>query len=108
MGNDDKGSELNNWMTLLTRFSNRPLSKQLIGQIDSHFSYFWAQNRLDSITKDDEYLNQCPRQVKNYIMIQYLFDDIIFKHRSFFNTDKNRDSKFLYDVCFGFKPQKFD
>ena len=30
-GDDDKGSELNDWMTLLTRFSNRPLSKELIG-----------------------------------------------------------------------------
>ena len=41
-------------------------------------------------------------------MVQYLFDDIIFKHREFFNTHENRKSKFLYDICFGFKPQKFD
>ena len=27
MGSEDKGSELNNWMTLLTRFTNKPLSK---------------------------------------------------------------------------------
>ena len=27
MGQDDKGSELNNWMTLLTRFTNKPLPK---------------------------------------------------------------------------------
>ena len=53
-------------------------------------------------------MNQCPRRVKNYILTEYLFDDIIFKHRFFFNTDQNRNSKFLYDVCFGFKPQKFD
>lgn len=31
MGDDDKGSELNNWMTLLTRFRHLPLSKELIG-----------------------------------------------------------------------------
>ena len=107
MGNDDKGSDLNDWMTLLTRFTNRPLSKQLIGQIDGHFSFYWAKNRLNSITKDDEYLNQCPRRVKNYIMIEYLFDDIIYKHRRFFGSQENRKSKFLYDVCFGFKPQRF-
>lgn len=57
---DDKGSELNNWMTLLTRFTNKPLSKQLINQIDKHFSFYWANDRLKNISKDNEYLNSCP------------------------------------------------
>jgi hypothetical protein len=57
---DDKGSELNNWMTLLTRFTNKPLSKQLINQIDKHFSFYWANDRLKNINKDNEYLNSCP------------------------------------------------
>ena len=46
--------------------------------------------------------------VKKYIMMHYLFDDIIFKFRNFFNTNENKDSKFLYDICFGLKPAKFD
>jgi len=108
MGNEDKGSELNNWMTLLTRFTNRPLDKELVGEIDNNFSYYWAKDRLFGMNKDDEYLNQCPRQVKRHILINYLFDDIIFKFRNFFNTNENLQSKFLYDVCFGLKPQKFD
>ena len=57
MGSEDKGSELNNWMTLLTRFTNKPLSKQLINQIDKHFSYYWLHDRLKSMNKDDQYLN---------------------------------------------------
>ena len=61
-----------------------------------------------SITKDFEYLNQCPRIVKRHIMMNYLFDDIIYKHRLFFMTYKNKDSKFIYDICFGFKPAKFE
>jgi hypothetical protein len=108
MGNEDKGSELNNWMTLLTRFTNRPLDKELVGEIDNNFSYYWAKDRLFGMNKDDEYLNQCPRQVKRHILINYLFDDIIFKFRNFFNTNENLQSKLLYDVCFGLKPQKFD
>lgn len=40
--------------------------------------------------------------------MHYLFDDIIFKYRFFFNIEKNKDSEFLYDVCFGLYPQKFD
>ena len=108
MGNDDKGSDLNSWMTRLTRFTDKPLPKPLINQIDRHFSFFWANDRTESISLDDEYLNQCPPMVKKYIMMHYLFDDIIFKFRNFFNTNENKDSKFLYDVCFGLKPAKFD
>lgn len=41
-------------------------------------------------------------------MIHYLFDDIFYKFRFFFNTQKYKDSKFLYDISFGLKPRKFD
>lgn len=108
MGSDDRGSELNTWMNLLNRFSEKPLPSDLVNQIDKHYSYQWNNDRLSSIKKDNEYLNQCPRQVKNYIMKNYLFDDIIFNHRFFFNTNENKNSKFLYDVCFGLVPAKFD
>ena len=48
MGNDNKKdvTELNNWMILLTRFNNIPLPKHLINQINGHFSFFWAHDRL--------------------------------------------------------------
>ena len=38
----------------------------------------------------------------------YLFDDIIYNHRHFFNTSENKNSQFLCDVCFGLTPAKFD
>ena len=57
MGNDSNGSDLNNWTLLLTRFASKPLSPILINQIDSHFSFFWEQNRLNSMEIDDEYLS---------------------------------------------------
>ena len=38
----------------------------------------------------------------------YLFDDIIYKYRYFFHSEENKNSKFLYDVCFGLRPQNFD
>jgi hypothetical protein len=41
-------------------------------------------------------------------MIHYLFDDIIYKYRAFFHSSEHHNSKFLYDICFGFRPQKFD
>ena len=84
MGNDSNGSDLNNWTLLLTRFASKPLSTVLINQIDSHFSYYWGQNRLNSMQIDDEYMNQCPKQIKYHILLHYLFDDIIFRFRTFF------------------------
>ncbi len=41
-------------------------------------------------------------------MIHYLFDDIFYKFRFFFNSQKYKDSKFLYDISFGLKPRKFE
>lgn len=61
MGNESNGSDLNNWTLLLTRFATKPLPPTLINQIDSHFSFFWDQNRLNSMEIDDEYLSQCPK-----------------------------------------------
>lgn len=57
MDNESNGSDLNNWTLLLTRFhASKPFSPVLINQIDSHFSFYWAQNRLNSMDFDDEYL----------------------------------------------------
>ncbi|CDW87085.1 cation channel family protein [Stylonychia lemnae] len=79
MGVIDKGTDLHNWMTLLTRFTNnKPLPKSLSAQIENHFGYFWANDRLASLSQ------------------------------MFFNTQENRESRFLYDVSFGFMPRKFE
>lgn len=40
-------------------------------------------------------------------MIHYLFDDVFYKFRFFFNYNKYKDSKFLYDISFGLKPRRF-
>jgi len=41
-------------------------------------------------------------------MTNYLFEDLFYKFRMFFNTQENRESRFLYDVSFGFMPRKFE
>lgn len=54
-------------------------------------------------------MHQVPKVVKHYILLSYLFDDIIYRFRSFFQIDYIKSSScFLYDVCFGLKPAKFD
>lgn len=59
---DDRGQQLNNWMTLIARFTGKPsLKEEFINQIDRHFSFYWNQDRLASISKDNEFLNQLPK-----------------------------------------------
>jgi potassium voltage-gated channel Eag-related subfamily H protein 8 len=87
MGSIDRGTELHNWMTLLTRYTNnKPLPKGLINQIDNHFAYYWANDRLNAMSKKDEFLNALPRSIKSHIIKHYLFDDIFYRFRLFFNT----------------------
>lgn len=50
LSNEEQTFELHNWMTLLTRFrDSKPLPNQLYRQINQHFKYYWANNRLASI-----------------------------------------------------------
>ena len=48
-----------------------------------------------------------PKSIKRGIIVHYLFDDIFYNFRLFFNPTKNKDSKFLYDIAFGLKPRHF-
>jgi hypothetical protein len=41
-------------------------------------------------------------------MTQYLYEDIFKKFRAFFNPTENKESRFLYDVSFGFMPWRFE
>ncbi len=41
-------------------------------------------------------------------MTNYLFEDIFYKFRMFFHTNENQESRFLYDVSFGFMPRRFE
>ena len=94
-------------MILLTRFrENRPLPTSLYRQINSHFKYYWANNRLTHV-KNNEFIKTLPRSIKKGIVVHYLFDDIFYNFRFFFNPQKYRDSKFLHDIAFGLKPRHF-
>jgi hypothetical protein len=106
IGTVDRSLDLHNWMSLLTKFTNnKPLPRQLINSMDSHFSYFWNSDRLANVERDDIYMVTLPRSLKRSLMTNYLFKDIFTNFRTFFKTFENRHSKFLYDVSFGFMPR---
>jgi len=80
MGIIDRASNLHNWLTQLTKYTNnKPLPKGLITQIEKHFQYFWAHDRLASLSRTDEHLQALPRQIKRHIVTNYLFEDILYK-----------------------------
>jgi len=41
-------------------------------------------------------------------MTVYLFSDIFKQFKRFFNVDSAKESRFLYDIAFGFMPRKFE
>lgn len=100
--------ELHNWVTLLTRFrDNRPLPNSLYRQINEHFKYYWSNNRIAEMEKDNNFIDQLPKSISTGIIVHYLFDDVFYNFRFFFNPQKNKDSKFLRDIAFGLKPRAF-
>jgi hypothetical protein len=70
LGEKDESNDLHNWLNLLNRYrGNKPLSKELINSIDNHFSYYWQNDRLDAVSKNNEFLNALPRVIKRSIMV---------------------------------------
>ena len=109
MGVVDKSGNLHNWFVLLTRFTNnQPLPKSLSYQIEQNFSYYWKEDRLACLNTDDHYLEALPRKIKSQIMTVYLFSDVFIQFKRFFKVNTDNETKFLYDIAFGFMPRKFE
>ena len=99
---------MHNWLTLLARFrENKPLPNKLYRQINEHFRYYWINNRLTQVDRDNEFINALPGSIKRSIIVHYLFDDIFYNFRTFFNPQRYSDTKFLYDIAFGLSPRFF-
>lgn len=109
IGISDKGSDLQNWLSLLNNFSkNKPFNSDLINRIDKHFAYFWKNDRNASISKDDPYLTSLPKRLRLKVM-EFLWGDVFDKFSNFFlYTSGNREKfyKFYYDISFGLLPRR--
>ena len=111
MSLEDKTQGLRNWLTFLSRFTNKkPLPRSLYNQISQHFDYFWTYDRVAAIHQHSDTLNELPKSMKRKLMTNYLFEDIFKNFKFFFKTtqDSNREQKFLYDISYGFLPRHFD
>ena len=88
VGKVDQSGDLNNWMILLTRFTNnQPLTKSLTTEIEANFAYYWVKDRVACLNSEDQYLESLPKKLKTEIMIKYLFSDLFKKFKKFFSVD---------------------
>lgn len=72
MGIVDQGSDLQVWLTSLSKFtSQKPLPRSLVKKIDQHFRFYWKNDRLSSITKDDTFLKLLPKDIRYDVVLSY-------------------------------------
>ena len=89
----DNHRDLIKWIALLARFNNgMPLNKDLITSIEDFFNYYWENNRLSAITSNEgnRFMSELPHSVQGEIYVDYLFQDFLFKYRSYFRPRKNQ------------------
>ncbi len=109
MGNEDKNSDLQNWIVLLGNFSHkRNFPNNLLKNIETHYLHFWENRRNHLIFKDDPYFVGLPKRIK-YKLIDYLWSDVLQNFEKFFlYTEENKVNfkKFYYDITFFLMPMR--
>ena len=68
-------------------------------QIDLDFNFFWVNNRTACFEEDRENFALLPINVKQEIMVEYLFIDVINSNYFFLLPTIRADRLFLYDIC---------
>ena len=108
-GDRDQGSDLENHINSLKYFCpNQPFNRNLLEKIDKHFKFFWKNNRMFSIDKNDKYLSNLPKDLK-ISLVEYFWYDIFTKFNNFFlyRKYKNVYYKFYYELSFLIMPRLF-
>ena len=108
-GDRDQGSDLHNHINLLNEFCpHQPFNKELIDKIDKHFKFFWKNNRMFSIDKNDKYLANLPKDLK-ISLVDYFWYDIFVKYNNFLLYRKFKEIyyKYYYELSFLLMPRLF-
>ena len=108
-GDKNYGSDLNNHINLLNELCpKKSLNKELIKKIEKHFKFFWKNNRMFSIDKNDKYLSNLPKDLK-ISLVEYFWHDIFSRYNNFFlyKKFKNVYYKYYYELSFLLMPRLF-
>mmetsp|Transcript_18712 Transcript_18712/g.28685 ORF Transcript_18712/g.28685 Transcript_18712/m.28685 type:complete len:140 (+) Transcript_18712:1571-1990(+) len=96
-------------MTSLQRFTNNtPLTKSLSESIEKNLNFFWQYDRMTVFENTMFSLDNIPEQIKQDIMTNFVFFDILRSFQRFFTGPMHNDQVFLYEVVIGLMPRKFD
>lgn len=109
-GDRDQGSALRSHISLLNEFTpNQPFNNDLITKIDKHFKFFWKNNRMFSIDKNDKYLINLPKDLK-ISLVEYFWYDIFAKYNNLllYRKYKNVYYKYYYELSFLLMPRLFN
>jgi len=98
---------------MIKKIKNQPhggtadIPTDLRDRIESHFRYFWDNNRTSVLLKRKAYFDSIPFKIQEHIMCKFLFKDLNDRQafKSFFKMGKEFDSNFLYEISFGFLPR---
>jgi hypothetical protein len=109
-GDRDQGSALRSHISLLNEFTpNQPFNNELITKIEKHFKFFWKNNRMFSIDKNDKYLINLPKDLK-ISLVEYFWYDIFAKYNNLllYRKYKNVYYKYYYELSFLLMPRLFN
>ena len=115
-GDVDKGSLLQNWLNLLQSFSKgKKIDKKLINDIEKHFEFFWKNNRMGGIEKNNKFLVNLPKKIKEQV-VDYFWGDFFKRFSNFFLYKEKINNilyhrkfvKFYFELSFLIMPRLFE
>ena len=105
----EQGSDLDNYIASLNEFCPKSsFNKGLVKNINDHFKFFWKNDRMFSIDKNNKYLSNLPKDLK-IELVKYFWYDIFSKYNNFLLYKKygNIYYKYYYDLSFLLMPRLF-
>jgi len=115
-GDVDKGALLQNWLNLLQSFSKgKKFDKNLINSIEKHFQFFWKNNRMLGVEKNDKFLVNLPKKIKEQV-VDYFWGDFFKRFSNFFLYKEKINNilyhrkfvKFYFELSFLIMPRLFE
>ena len=81
----DNEERLQRWLLLIKKIRCQPFGEgkdipmELKEEIETHFRYFWENDRTAVLLEKKEYFDSIPFKIQDHIMCQFLFEDILKK-----------------------------
>lgn len=102
---NENSQQLAEWFGMLAHFNkNRPLPKNLIGELETYFDYFWKNDRNYAIKseEDQRFMDELPNNIQTDIYKDFLFQDFLqlFKVHFQFTKPQSNNQKDPFDFDF--------